>query len=157
MNENPAISQALRSFLNQAEVAWFRVYDSGFGRKRIYTRGNEYSQLPLRYSTKAKIYSYFRKYWGVSFSKTLMCSMQPLVYNGRVYVVVGDPGPVAFVVKSARVVSSTCCRLRVRAVLSGDPDGNVVVYYTLARTANGSYRIIGRTRLKYDYRFTCMR
>jgi IseA DL-endopeptidase inhibitor len=156
MIENAAIRQTLRAFLKEAEAAWFKVYDSSFGRRRIVYQGDEYIQLPLRYSTKAKIYAYFRKYWSVSFSKLLLCSLRSVVYKGRVYVILGDPGPLAFVVESARIVSSTSTRMRVRAVLSGDPDGNVVVYFTLFRTSNG-YRIFGRTRMKYDYRFDCLK
>ncbi|SFS50643.1 DL-endopeptidase inhibitor IseA family protein [Paenibacillus sp. BC26] len=153
MVESLQLRQALRVFLNKAEAAWFDVYGSSFDRREINVGGTEYIQLPLRYSTRAKIYAYFRKYWGITFSRIQLRSLKSIVHNGRVYVILGDPGPIPNFVESVRILSITKTRIRVRAMLSGDPDGNVPIYYTIARTSSG-YKIISRSGKRYDYRFT---
>ncbi|WP_308635574.1 DL-endopeptidase inhibitor IseA family protein [Paenibacillus silvisoli] len=152
MVESSQLRQTLRAFLNKAEAAWFEVYDTSIDRKEIRVGGGQYVQLPLRYSTRAKIYAYFRQYWGIAFSRRLLCNLKSVVYQGRVYVVLGDPGPIPSYVESVRILSVTSTRIRVRAMLSGDPDGNVPIYYTLARTSSG-YKIISRSGKKGDYRF----
>jgi hypothetical protein len=144
----------IRTFINQAEAAWFTVYDSSFGRKVIVVKGIPYIQLPLRFSTQTKIITFFRKYWSLSFSRLQFCNLLSIVYRGRRYVIQADPSPVPNHVVSLRIISQTSTRIRVRAVLSGDPDGNVVIFYTIARSSAGGLTIISRTGLKFDYRFT---
>ncbi|RAP77400.1 hypothetical protein [Paenibacillus montanisoli] len=146
------LRQALRVFLNKAEAAWFEVFDSGINRKVIKIGGREFIQLPLRFSTRAKIYAFFRKFWGITLSRLLLCNLKTIVFKGRVYVVVGDPGTVASVVQTVRILSMTSTRIRVRAILSGDPGGNRTIFYTIARTSCG-YKIIARSKNPSDYRF----
>lgn len=144
----------LRTFINQAEAAWFNVYDSSLGRKIIVVKGDEYIQLPLRYSTRGKIITYFRKYWSLPFSRVQFCNLHSILYLGRRYAILADPGPVPNHVVSLRIISQTSTRIRVRAVLSGGTNGNAVICYTVARSASNALTIIGRTGLKTDYRFT---
>ncbi|MFC5648069.1 hypothetical protein ACFPYJ_02865 [Paenibacillus solisilvae] len=147
------LRRRLRTFINQAEAAWFKVYDSSLGRKVIVVRGDEYIQLPLQFSIRPKIIAFFRKYWSPAFSQVQFCNLKSILFRGRRYVILADPGPVPNHVVSLRIICQTSTRIRVRAVLSGGSSGNVVIFYTIARSSSNGLTIISRTGLKNDYRF----
>lgn len=152
MSGSLLLRQALRKFINQAEISWFKVFDSSRGRKVIIVRGDEYAQLPLRFSTRAKVFAFFRKYWSVRFSRRLLCNLKTIVHRGRLYVIVGDPGPVPVKVVSLRILSCTSKYIRVRAILTGGFPEKQVIYYTFAVTDQG-LTIIRRSNLRFDYRY----
>ncbi|WP_173275886.1 DL-endopeptidase inhibitor IseA family protein [Paenibacillus sp. NEAU-GSW1] len=152
MKETPL--PRLRTLINNAELSWFKVYDSSYGRKVIKIKGDEYAQLPDRFSTKAKVLAYFKQYWNSSISQRLFCNLQSIVYKGRLYVIVGDPGPVPIVVVSLLVKNESSSHLLVRTSLSGDPDRNHIVYYRIQKQSNGKLVITNRATDYTDYRFT---
>lgn len=153
MSDNLLLRQALRKFINQAEISWFKVFDSSRNRKIIVVRGDEYAQLPLRFSTRAKVFAFFRKYWSVKFSRRLLCNLKTIVHRGRLYVIVGDPGPVPVKVISLRILCCKCNLIRVRAVLTGGLPQRQVIFYTIKIGSNGSLTIINRSNLRNDYRY----
>nr|WP_246627973.1 IseA DL-endopeptidase inhibitor family protein [Paenibacillus oenotherae] len=140
-------------FINRAEISWFKVFDSSRGRKIIIVRGDEYAQLPLRFSTRAKVFAYFRRFWSVKFSRRLLCNLKTIVYRGRLYVIVGDPGPVPVKVVSLRILCRTSTRIRVRAVLTGGLPERQVIFYTIKLSSSRGLTIIRRSNLRFDYRY----
>ncbi|WP_042170838.1 DL-endopeptidase inhibitor IseA family protein [Paenibacillus gorillae] len=147
----------LRTLINNAELSWFKVYDSSADRKVIRVNGDEYAQLPQRFSTRSKVLAYFKQYWSCPISKTLFCNLKSIVYKGRLYVIVGDPGPVPFQVVSLLVKNETSSYLTVRASLSGDADGNQIVYYRIQKRKNGKLIITKRLSAYPDYRYMACR
>lgn len=78
----PTISQTpneLQAFIAAAEKVWFEVYDSADSRRVIHVDGADYYRLPVRFSTRAKVISYFRKYWGITMSNTMFCNLKPFL------------------------------------------------------------------------------
>ncbi|WP_426446447.1 DL-endopeptidase inhibitor IseA family protein [Paenibacillus sp. S-38] len=148
----PYTSTTLRNFINRAEDLWFIVFDSSLNGRLLTIGGNQYRQLPTRFNTRTKIFAFFRRYFGPSLSRILLCNLRTLRYRGALYVPVGDPGPVPTRVVSLAVIRRTSSRIAVRAVLSGDPDGNVTILYTFA-VIRGRLAIINRTRRLVDYRY----
>ncbi|GGG82606.1 DL-endopeptidase inhibitor IseA family protein [Paenibacillus radicis (ex Gao et al. 2016)] len=143
----------LRTLINRAEQSWFVVYNSASDRKVILINGNEYAQLPLRFSTRSKVLAYFKRYWSSQASNTLFCNLKTIVYKGRLYVIVGDPGPVPDEVVSLLVKSETSRYLFVRTSLSGDPDRNYIVYYRIHKQTDGKLMITKRISDYLDYRY----
>ncbi|MFF2093817.1 DL-endopeptidase inhibitor IseA family protein [Paenibacillus sp. NPDC058174] len=143
----------LRTLINKAEQAWFVVYYSASTRKVIRINGNEYAQLPLRFSTRSKVLAYFKRYWSSQISSTLFCNLKTISYKGRLYVIVGDPGPVPVEVVSLLIKNETSRYLLVRTSLSGDPDSNHIVYYRIHKQTDGKLMITKRISAYLDYRY----
>lgn len=145
----------LRRFINQAELQWYNVVEASRSGKVIVIGGTDYYQLPLRFSTKAKVLAYFRRYWGINLSNLMFCNLKTIKYRGRLYVIAGDPSVVSLEVKTLRIISDTSTRFRVRAVLTGGPDDNVVIY-TFSRLPKDRFKIIARTNKRiYDAFLPC--
>ncbi|UQZ36059.1 hypothetical protein C2I18_22515 [Paenibacillus sp. PK3_47] len=119
----PRIAQTtsgLKAFIAAAEMAWFDVYDSADEFRVITVGGAEYKRLPLKFSTRAKVIAYFRKYWGTAMSNRMFCNLQTVTRNNRLYVIVGDTGTIPFIPRRITVRSRTASRIRLTAVLSID-------------------------------------
>ncbi|WP_438497366.1 DL-endopeptidase inhibitor IseA family protein [Paenibacillus sp. IHBB 3054] len=113
-------SSELKAFIAAAEMAWFNVYDSANDNRVIIVDGTEYKQLPLRFSTRAKVIAYFRRYWGIAMSNRMFCNLFTVTRNNRLYVIVGDTGVIPSIPRRIRVTSRTATRIRVTAILSID-------------------------------------
>ncbi|CQR54942.1 DL-endopeptidase inhibitor IseA family protein [Paenibacillus riograndensis] len=148
----------LKAFIATAETAWFNVYDSADINRVITVGGVEYKQLPLRFSTKAKVIAYFRRYWGVDMSNRMFCNLQTVSRNNRLYVIVGDTGLVSFIPLRIRVTERTATRIRLTAVLSADEIEEVEtenVRYLIAKSGT-ALRILNRDKKNTDPRYqTC--
>lgn len=144
----------LRAFINRAERSWFNVFDSANSKIQITRGGVEYYQLPIRFSTRAKVLAYFKQFWSCTISQTLFCNLKTITHKGRLYVIAGDPPFVPLVVVSLRVVNETNDLIKVKAILSGDPDGNVPVAYLIRKKQAGQLRIIKRFTKSPDFRYS---
>lgn len=147
----PTISQTqneLLTFITAAERAWFDVFDSGDPNKKI---GESYLRLPLRFSTRAKIITYFRKYWGIRMSNRMFCSLHTITRNNRLYVYYPDVGSFNFIPLKITVTGRTSSRIRLTAVLTGiSDDDNENVRYLIAVSGN-KLRILDRDNKDYRY------
>ncbi|OXM87238.1 hypothetical protein [Paenibacillus rigui] len=142
----------LRRFINQAESAWFTVYDSHLD-KEITVNGGIYFKLPLRFSTVSKVINYFRRFWSLRFSRIMLCNMRPIIYKGRLLVVAGDPPIVPFRVVTLRIVRETSQHIYVRAVLTDGIETRQTVDYTILKKSNNRLTIIRRTKTAGDFRY----
>ncbi|MFF2483387.1 DL-endopeptidase inhibitor IseA family protein [Paenibacillus sp. NPDC058071] len=143
----------LRTFINQAERLWFQVYDSANTSQIRTVNGDNYMRLPLRFSTRSKVIDYFERYWNARISGNMFCNLHIITNNGRLYVPEGDPGPVPLAVVSLLVKNESSQSLLIRASLSGDPDGNYIVYYRISKLPGGNLVITNRAALYTDYRY----
>lgn len=149
----------LKAFIAAAERAWFNVYDSADDNRVILVDGDEYKQLPLRFSTRAKVIAYFRQYWGVAMSNRMFCNLQTVSRNNRLYVIVGDTGIIPFIPRRIRVTSRTSTRIRVTAVLSVEEavDEDIErVRYLIAKSGE-QLRILNRDKKNTDPRYQACR
>lgn len=92
----PRITQSageLKRFIENAESVWVEVFYSADTNRVIIVDGREYLRLPLRFSTRAKVLAYFRRYWGIVLSNRMFCNLLTVTRNGRLYVIAGDTGP----------------------------------------------------------------
>ncbi|WP_310832627.1 DL-endopeptidase inhibitor IseA family protein [Paenibacillus pedocola] len=143
----------LKDLIDAAEGVWFEVFYSGDGNKAITVGGNEYHLLPLRFSTRVKVISYFRHYWGIAMSNRMFCNLHTIRRNNRLYVIVGDPGIFTTIPRRVRVTSRTATRIRVTAVLSMSEDYDeetMLVQYLIGKSGTG-LRVLDRN--KKDERF----
>ncbi|CAG7656545.1 hypothetical protein PAECIP111802_06451 [Paenibacillus allorhizosphaerae] len=62
-------------FISDAEHAWENVVFS-FDRRQTPVRigGFDYYRLPLKYATRAKIFTFYRKYWSTVYANRMICS-----------------------------------------------------------------------------------
>lgn len=154
----PTISQTpseLLAFITAAEKVWFEVYDSADFNKVIRVNGADYYRLPIRFSNRAKVISYFRRYWGIAMSNRMFCSLQTITRNNRLYVIAGDTGTIPFIPRRLTVTGRTSTRIRLTAVLSIDDmsDEDIEdVRYLIAKSGN-RLSIINRDKKEDDPRY----
>jgi hypothetical protein len=84
----------------------------------------------------------------------MVCNLKLKKINGRLAAPVGDLPPLPVNVVKLRFVGCSCCRLVVRAVLSGGISGNKVIVYTIdPDRATGRLHITARTGRSGDIRY----
>ncbi|MEK8212910.1 DL-endopeptidase inhibitor IseA family protein [Paenibacillus sp. FSL L8-0463] len=154
----PRITQSageLKRFIENAESVWVEVFYSADTNRVIIVDGREYLRLPLRFSTRAKVLAYFRRYWGIVLSNRMFCNLLTVTRNGRLYVIAGDTGPLPYYPRRLRVTSRTSTRLRVTASLSFDVDtdeGTEIIRYLIARSGE-RLTILDRSNKAGDPRY----
>ncbi|WP_150266795.1 DL-endopeptidase inhibitor IseA family protein [Paenibacillus tepidiphilus] len=154
----PRIAQTadeLREFIAAAEMAWFDVFDSADDGQVIEENGGEYYRLPLKFSTKAKVIAYFRRYWGADMSSRMFCNLQTVTRNNRLYVIAGDTGTVHFFPLSVAVTGQTATRIRLTAVLAYEentPEESIRVRYLIAKSGE-KLTILNRDHKNEDVRY----
>lgn len=157
----PTISQTpneLQAFIAAAEKVWFEVYDSADSRRVIRVDEADYYRLPVRFSTRAKVISYFRKYWGITMSNTMFCNLKTVSRNNRLYVISGDTGTISFIPRRLTVTGRTSTRIRLTAVLSIDDmsDEDIVNVRYLIGVSGNRLLILNRDQKNTDTRYqTC--
>lgn len=147
----------LKTFIATAERAWFNVYDSADDRFIVTdAEGTEYKRLPLRFSTRAKVIAYFRRYWGITMSNIMFCNLKSITRNNRLYVIVGDTGTVSFIPRRIRVTNRTSTRIRVTAALSVDEntDEDIQIVRYVISTSGNKLIILDRDKKNTDPRYT---
>lgn len=143
----------LKALIDAAEGVWFEVFYSGDFNQEITVGGREYYLLPLQFSTKEKVITYFRRYWGVTMSNRMFCNLYTIKRNNRLYVIAGDPGIFTTIPRRVRVTSRTPTRIKVTAVLSMSEDYDeetMVVQYLIGKSGT-ELRVLDRN--KKDERF----
>lgn len=149
----------LKALIAAAERAWFNVYDSASDRRIIVVDGAEYKMLPLRFSTKAKVIAYFRRYWGSKMSNRMFCNLQTVTRNNRLYTIVGDTGIIPFIPRRLRVDSRTASRIRVTVVLSAEEHNDTEterVRYLIGQSGS-KLRVLNRDKKNTDPRYQACR
>lgn len=142
----------LRLFIDQAELAWVTVLDSANNGKVINVGGDSFRQLPTRFDSRQKLRNFFRRFWSINFTNRMICNLKTIIFKGRLYVSVGDTGPIPTTVVSLRILKQTSKLLRVRAILSGSDEGNKVISYSIRRNPK-NLTIICRTMASVDVRY----
>jgi hypothetical protein len=143
----------LKALIDAAEGVWFEVFYSGDLNEAITVGNREYYLLPLKFSTKEKVITYFRRFWGVTMSNRMFCNLYTIKRNNRLYVIGGDPGIFTIIPRRVRVTSRTATRIKVTAVLSMSEDYDeetMVVQYLIGKSGTG-LRVLDRN--KKDVRF----
>ncbi|CAH1190227.1 hypothetical protein PAECIP111892_00067 [Paenibacillus auburnensis] len=143
----------LKALIDAAEGVWFEVFYSGDLNEAITVGNREYYLLPLKFSTKEKVITYFRRFWGVTMSNRMFCNLYTIKRNNRLYVIGGDPGIFTIIPRRVRVTSRTATRIKVTAVLSmsEDYDEETMVVQYLIGTSGTGLRVLDRN--KKDERF----
>lgn len=143
----------LKALIDAAEGVWFEVFYSGDLNEAITVGDREYYLLPLKFSTKEKVITYFRRFWGVTMSNRMFCNLYTIKRNNRLYVIAGDPGIFTTIPRRVRVTNRTSTRIKVTAVLSMSEDYDeetMVVQYMIGKSGTG-LRVLDRN--KKDERF----
>lgn len=148
----------LMAFIQNAEKAWEKVvfsYDLNSPPIRI---GDfDYYRLPLRFSTRIKIFRYYRQFWNNVYANLMICSAGFKNIRGRLYSPDADTGGLPSRVLGLKIIKQTSTNIIVDAILGipGDSiaDGETIRYFIL-RNPSTQVLTINLRRSRYaDYRY----
>ncbi|MFC4599778.1 hypothetical protein [Cohnella hongkongensis] len=142
----------LTSFIRYAENQWHAVCGSASDGPSITFNGDEYRRLPDRFGSREKIEAYFRRCWSKPLSRTLLCNLDPINYQGRRYVIASEPAPAPYTVEGLRILRRSAAGIVVSASLAGGDAGARTIRYTLV-SAGGNLTIVSRSGRLNDSRF----
>ncbi|WP_429312043.1 DL-endopeptidase inhibitor IseA family protein [Paenibacillus mucilaginosus] len=143
----------LLAFVRNAENAWTRVVYS-FDERTTPITINEINwyRLPLRFSTRSKIFQYYRRYWSRVYANRLTCSVGFRNIRGRLYSPNADPPILQDTVTGIRIIRQTSTRITVEA--NFDYPEPIPARYVIAHNpATGALKIISRRSRIPDFRY----
>lgn len=150
----------LIAFIQNAELAWERVVFS-FNIRTTPITFNEidHYRLPFRFSTRTKVFQYYRRFWSTVYANRMICSAGFRNVRGRLYSPDADTGGLPSKVLGLRIIRQTNTRIIADAVLDDPSLGRITIRYVISRNPNtGALTIILRRDRTPDYRYEpCMR
>lgn len=148
----------LVAFIQNAEMAWETVVFSYDPNRRPIRIGDfDYYRLPLRFSTRIKIFRYYRQFWSNRYANRMICSAGFKKIRGRLYSPDADTGGLPSRVLSLTIINQTSTNIILDAILGlpGDSiaDGETVRYFILRNPSTEALTIKLRRSRFADYRY----
>lgn len=148
----------LIAFIQNAEMAWERVvFSYDLNSKPIRIGDFDYYKLPLRFSTRIKIFRYYRQFWNSLYANRMICSAGFKNIRGRLYSPDADTGGLTSRVLELKIKNQSSTNIIVDAILGmpGDSiDDGETVRYSILRNPTTEVLTINLRRSRFaDYRY----
>lgn len=140
-------------FIANAEMAWFRVFDSGATTRLASSDGAPLFCLPAALASRRQIYQYFRRWWGPRLAQNMLCSLPLLERSGHLYVIGYDFPPISMTAGPVGRESAEDGQLRLHTLLTGGFEDVPVRYRLQLSPFNRRYMIVSRWTADLDFRY----
>ncbi|MGI6357188.1 MAG: hypothetical protein ACOX2K_00580 [Bacillota bacterium] len=121
-----------REFIAGAELAWFRVFSSSQTMRSTMPDGAPIGMLPGKFSTRRKIYRYFRLWFGPRLAKNMLANLPLIERQGRLCVIQFDFPPISMTPGQVKIERANAGTWRLHTTLSGGWPDEQIRYRVLA-------------------------
>lgn len=147
-----------KDYIAGAELAWFKVFVAGEPTKMTTADGAPLYKMPIAFSSRNKIYAYFRRWWGPRLASNMVCNLPLTERNSQLYMIGYDFPPISLTAKDVEILSERRGSRRLHAVLSGGFEEEHVTYLVRDSPLHLKSMIINRSASADDFRYqTCAR
>lgn len=142
-----------KDFIVAAERAWLNVFDAGKPTSLLSADGAPLLLLPPEFSTRRKIYSYFRRWWGPRLASNMLYNLPLCTRADRLYVIAYDIPPISLNVSKVTRIGEQPDGILLQTVLTGGFDEPLLVRHFLQIDPRTKALMITDRSDKEDFRY----
>ncbi len=142
-----------RDFIADAELAWFRVFDSVRLLKTKTPEGTPVGALPKRFASRRKIYAYFRRWFGPGLASNMLANLPLIERQDKLCVIQYDWPPVSMTAGQVQIKSSGEGTWRLHTTLTGGWPDEQIDYQVIYNPVGCRPMIVRRSGAYDDFRY----